>query len=92
MMRWLPVLVLLAGCASQPEVFTRTTTASVPVPVRAEAPAELMAPYTPTVLPVFVAPADPQASSALTAEGEKALRDLIDDLVTRDQAWRAWAQ
>lgn len=64
----------------------------MPVPVRAEAPAELMAPYRPTAIPVFVAPADPQASSALTAAGEKALRDLIDDLLTRDQAWRAWAQ
>lgn len=63
----------------------------VPVHVKAEAPPELMAPYKPTVVPVFVAPADPTASSALTPAGEKALRDILEDLTARDQAWRVWA-
>ena len=90
-MRWLPLL-LLAGCASTPEVVVRTVTVEVPVQVRVEAPAELLAPYRPAMLPVFVQPGDPKASSALTADGEKALRAIIEDLTARDAAWRAWAQ
>ena len=91
MTRWLP-LVLLAGCASAPEIVVKTVEIKVPVPVRVEAPAELLAPYRPTKLPVFVQPAAPAASSALTADGEKALRAIIEDLTARDAAWRAWAQ
>ena len=90
-MKWWPVL-LLAGCASTPETVVRTVRVEVPVKVKVEAPAELLTPYRPDRLPVFVQPADPTASSALTAEGEKALRAIIEDLAARDAAWRAWAQ
>lgn len=63
----------------------------VPIPVMRVAPPELLTPVTPT-LPVFVAPTDQDASSALTAEGERLLRALINDLLTRIAAWEAWAR
>ena len=91
MTRWLP-LVLLAGCAQTPEQIVRTVRVEVPVQVKVEAPAELLTPYRPDRLPVFVQPTDPQASSALTADGEKALRAIIEDMAAREAAWRAWAQ
>ena len=50
-----------------------------------------MTPLTPP-LPIFVAPADPNASSALTADGERLLRALINDLLTRVAAWEACAR
>lgn len=63
---------------------------SVPVAVRREPPPELLAPYRAQALPVFVLPSDPNASSALTPEGERQLRALLSDLMARDEAWRAW--
>lgn len=53
-------------------------------------PAELLAPLTPP-LPTVVPPQDPAASSALTAEGERLLRALLAELLTRIAAWEAWA-
>jgi hypothetical protein len=75
---------LIGGCAVSPE------TVNVPVAVRAKAPAELTAAIA-SPLPVFVAPTDAAASSALTPEGERALRAWIDELLTRLRAWQAWA-
>lgn len=88
----LSLLVLLPGCASPPEVryVTRTVQVEVPVYTRATPPPELMEQYKPQ-LPVFVYPDDPKAKAALTSEGIDALWMMINDLVDRNRAWRAWA-
>ena len=83
-------MILLAGCAGPERIVTKEV--MVPVPVKAEAPGWLAEDYQPESLPEFVAPSDPRASSALTPEGEKALRLIILDLTGRDQAWREWAR
>lgn len=89
----LAVYVAVAGCASSqsvPEV--RTVYVETPVPVQRTAPDELarlrddLGP-----LPVFVAPDDPDATSALTPEGERRLRALVEQLLTGLEAWEAWA-
>lgn len=86
---------LLAGCGAKqlpPQIVreVQTVEIKVPVPVVRTPPAELLAPLKPP-LPVFIAPASADASSALTAEGERLLRALIEDLLTRIEAWKAWA-
>ena len=83
-------MMLLSGCAGQERIVTKEVT--VPVAVKAEAPDWLAAGYKPEALPEFVAPNDPSASSALTPDGEKALRLIILDLTGRDRAWREWAK
>lgn len=89
--------VLLAGCGPKQvppkiiiEKIVETVTVSVPTPVARVPPAELVAPLHPA-LPVFVSPAEPEASSALTADGERLLRGLLEELLTRIAAWEAWA-
>lgn len=86
--------VLLWGCAgARPGEVRRTEILRVhkPVPVRAEAPPELLAPFEPGELPEFVSPQDPAASSALTPEGEARLKRLVLELLSRFEALRAWA-
>lgn len=79
----------LAACAGPERVVTKEVL--VPVIQKPVAPDWLMVPYKPASLPEFVEPGDPRASSALTPEGEKALRILITDMIGRDEAWREWA-
>lgn len=81
-------LFVLAGCTT---VSPETVTVEVPVAVRAAPPVELTAPLA-APAPVFVAPADAQATSALTPEGERRLRQLLHELLTRVRAWAAWAE
>jgi len=83
-------MMLLAGCAGQDRIVTKEV--MVPVAVKAEAPDWLAAGYKVELVPKFVSPNDPSASSALTPEGERALRLLIVDLLGRDNAWREWAK
>lgn len=88
--------VLLAGCGAKavpPQIVRVVDTVEVKVPILVQRtpPAALLTPLQPP-LPVFVDPANPEASSALTAEGERLLRGLIEDLLGRIEAWRAWAQ
>jgi len=89
--------VLLCGCGARtvppPQIvkMVETVEVKVPVPVVRVPPPELLAPLHPP-LPLFVAPESPDASSALTAEGERLLRGLIEELLTRIEAWRTWAQ
>ena len=71
----------LAACAGPERIVTKEVL--VPVPTKAEAPDWLASEY---------APSDPRASSALTPEGEKALRLIIMDLTGRNRAWREWAR
>lgn len=90
------VFVVTAACGGKkvpPPTVVRiveTVEVKVPVPVRVDPPVELLAPLRPA-LPVFVEPSDPAASSALTTEGERLLRGLIQDLLNRIEAWRTWA-
>lgn len=81
---------IIAGACAGPE---RIVTKEVMVPViqKPVAPDWLMTGYKPDAMPEFVEPGDPRASSALTPEGEKALRILITDMVGREEAWREWA-
>jgi hypothetical protein len=83
-------MMLLSGCAGQERIVPKEP--MIPISVKAKAPDWLAAGYKPEALPEFVAPNDPRASSALTPEGEKALRLIIIDLIGRDQAWREWAK
>lgn len=76
--------VVLTSCATKP------TIVEVPVATHETPPEELLAPLATESLPVFVAPDDPDASSALTAEGERDLKRLIANLLTRVKAWEAW--
>lgn len=90
------IALVLGGCSvleqRKPEPITirEPIRVEVPVPVRVQPPAELLAPL-PVERPVFVAPTDPRATSALTPEGERLLRRLVIDLFARVDAWRAWA-
>lgn len=88
--------LLVAGCGAKqlpPQIVrvVETVEVKVPVPVQRTPPAELLLPLKPP-LPVFVSPESPDASSALTAEGERLLRGLIEELLTRIEAWQTWAQ
>lgn len=90
--------LLAALCASTactqtlpPRVITRTVEVRVPVAVERAAPAALLAPIAHRP-PTFIAPTDPAATSALSAEQEGVLRDWIAELIARDRAWRAWAR
>lgn len=62
----------------------------MPVMVRVMPPTELLEALQPP-LPLFVTPSDPAASSALTAEGERLLRALIQEMKSRIEAWKVWA-
>lgn len=89
----LALAALLPACAAQcpaPVVHTEYQTVSVPVPTRPAPPPELTARIESRVQ--FVAPGMPTASSALTADGETALIELIQEYVARLAAWEAWAQ
>ena len=88
--------LVLSGCAARkvaPPTVVRiieTQEVKVPVLVPRQPPAELLAPVV-SPLPVFVPPSDLNSSSALTTEGERLLRALIEDLLVRIAAWKAWA-
>lgn len=85
-----------AGCAGRrvppPTVVKIVETVEVKVPViqARTPPSELLASLRPP-LPSFVSPEDPLASSALTVEGERLLRGMIEELLGRIEAWQAWA-
>jgi len=89
----LPVIILITslslGCV-HPKPIVQTITVDVPIKVNPIPPESLLSTLTPD-LPTFVSPTDPQASSALTSEGERLFRALINDLLTRIQAWTDWA-
>jgi hypothetical protein len=83
------ILFGLPGCVAQERIVTKEVL--VPVPTKAAPPDWLMVDYKPDDIPEFVSPSDPKASSALTSEGERALRLIITDLQARLAEWRAWA-
>jgi hypothetical protein len=90
--------MFVAACGKEPPIVepqivkvVETVEVMVPVAVRPVPPAELLEPLK-FILPVFVAPSDPSASSALTAEGERLLRGLVEELIAHLEAWKAWAK
>jgi hypothetical protein len=96
---WIVVAALvIVGCGKKPPVtqptivkVIETVEVRVPVPIKVEPPAELLQSLK-VPIPVFVAPSDPLASSALTVEGERLLRALIEDLLGKLKAWEEWAK
>lgn len=96
----LPIVIValtLAACGKKPPVVVPQTITVYqpvevlkPIPVKAPPPAELLTTVS-SPLPVFVAPSDPLASSALTVDGERVLRALLEELLATIQAWKTWA-
>lgn len=83
------------GCGKKPPLVApveiiKTIEVLSPVATPVLAPPELLAPYKPATLPVFIQPSDPNASSALDTNGERALRAMFNDLMTIIGAWQAW--
>lgn len=89
--------MFVTSCGKKPPVVAPTVVREVvvqevikPVTVKPEPPPELLAPIT-AILPFFVPPDHPDASAALTPEGLRNLRALIELLFGKDDAWKAWA-
>lgn len=84
-------LVLLAGCCPDPEpiIQRETITVEVPVQIKTRLPPEIVDGVE-VELPEFVQPADPAATSALTAEGERRLKTLLLTVANLRAAVRAW--
>ena len=87
----LMVALMLAGCTS-PRVVVETQEVRVPVPYRVQPPEDLVRPFAPQRLPQFALPTDTTATSCLTAEGERILRELLIDMKIRIEMWEAWAK
>lgn len=92
--------IVAPACAAKvakplpPQIITRTGPSieiKVPIPVRIELPPELLEPIVVPPL-IFLAPSDPAASTALDAQGERSLRELLEKLKTRIRALIAAAQ
>jgi hypothetical protein len=84
----------LCGCAPKglpPQIVRVVETVEVPVPtpILRTPPAELLHPV-PPVIPVFLDPTDPTASSALSVDGERHFRGLIEWYESQLAAWRTW--
>jgi hypothetical protein len=76
--------LLLAGCGG-------TQLVKVEVPTKIHPPADLVEPLSKEHRPTFVYPNDSGASSCLTPEGERQLRELFLELLGKYEALRAWA-
>jgi len=88
----LTMLYTCFGCATPEAVHHATIVDNlVPVPVHREPPPALLVPVDGGPLPEFVAPTDPAATSALTPEGERRLKEWLLALRERVDSWRAWA-
>lgn len=82
-------LVLMTGCET-PRQAVQVQEVHIPVPVARTVPDVLLEPIE-VDKPAFVSPGDPAASSALTPQGERALKDLLLAMQGRLEAWKAWA-
>jgi hypothetical protein len=89
---WIMVILVLAGCTRErPEPLIVTKEVDIPVGQPLAPPSELKrVPWPPAAFPLFVAPTDPRATSALTVDGEKNLRALMMDREARIDAWEKW--
>lgn len=68
-----------------------TETVREPVPVKTPIPPELLAAFKDLVLPLFVSPSDPQASSALTPDGERQWLAFLERVKAIQKALEAMA-
>jgi hypothetical protein len=92
------VLVLVCACAKTPPAVqpttievVRTETVDRPVYVKTPLPTELLEAFSRLVLPVFVSPTDPNASSALTPEGERVWLAFLEQVKAIRRALEAHA-
>lgn len=89
------LLVLTTGCSffkpKPPEIryITRTVTVEVPIPYVPTVPVELSKKYTPT-LPTFIPPSSPEAVVALDKANTSTIKELINGLKGRLDAWEVW--
>lgn len=83
------ILISLSSCAPRTIVRTEIVEVQVPVAVPRTPPDFLLTPPRIT-LPAFVSPTHPEATSALTAQGERDLKRLLLLLHERNQQWQAW--
>lgn len=79
------VAIFIVGCGNKkPPVVqpprVEVVTVKEPVPVPIQLPAELLAPLK-LILPTFISPSDPKATSALDAQGERDFRAVIETLL-----------
>lgn len=84
---------MLTGCGlfkTRVEYVERIVEVRVPVAVMPVPPEQITLPIPPAG-PIWIAPADPAATSALDPVGEAALRSWVDALILRIRAWEAWA-
>lgn len=93
------LLALVVGACGQKKVVTappvivtkvEVVEKLVPTPVIRVVPPALLEPIL-IALPPFVSPSDPNASSALTPQGERDWLAIIDRLLTRIEALKAHA-
>ena len=88
---FLLAICLLAGCsAKEPLIKYEMIEVKVPIQVMPEAPTELLEPII-AGPPIFISPADPEASSGLSREGEEKLKRLLLEYYDRELAWRSWS-
>ncbi len=79
------LVCLLAGCATE-----RVVEVKIPVPVRADPPAELVNCTAALPVPTFQA-CQPAGWSCLNPTEEAKLRSLVHVLLACDRGWRAWS-
>jgi hypothetical protein len=87
-MRKILFLLFLSACsAEKPQPIVEYVDVYVPKPIKVKAPPEFK--RKPLQKPQFIAP-DPQASICLSLDGEKLLRQYINDREKRLDAWEQW--
>lgn len=84
------IALALGACAPTAEIIREPFQVNVPVAVAPDVPASLLAPML-LIVPSWIDPTDPEATSALGAEGERQLKALIAIHRSRIEAWEAWA-
>jgi len=83
--------VLISGCfQGDPMIIKEPVELKVPVQVKPDPPEELIKPFVFT-MPVFYYPDEKGVTSALKRDDEINIKIMINELIGRDNAWRAWA-
>jgi len=82
--------LLLAACNARQEIVYEPVEVTVPIPVRAEPPPELLLPIM-VETPTWVTPADSDAVVSLREQDARQMLRLLSAIKTRLEAWRAWA-
>lgn len=94
----LVVVLSVAACGRKATPVTVPTPPRVeivevdrPVPYRVPVPPELLEALKKLILPTFISPSDPLATSALDAEGERIWRQVLEVLRGLDAGLKAYA-